>query len=140
MILCQAFGPFLKGLISFRLPLYEVFRFCVFFLFEFFKFFVFFTTSFFSIILWSNLDRPKCCRFLRFPYWQSNFIKLFNGGLQYEFIRTFYYAMYSCCKYFDNSEFMWPNPRSSKPSIIDINIIEKSSKWAHRARWSGPWL
>ena len=59
---------------------------------------------------------------------------LYDGGLQYEFIRTFYYAMYSCRKYFDNSEFMWPNPRSSKPSIIDINIIEKSSKWAHRAR------
>ena len=26
---------------------------------------------------------------MSFPYWQSNFIKLFDGGLQCEFIRTF---------------------------------------------------
>ena len=33
---------------------------------------------------------PKQTRLFCFPFWQSNFIKLFNGGLQYEFIRTFW--------------------------------------------------
>ena len=35
---------------------------------------------------WTDPDRPKL---LRFPFWQSNFVKLFIGGLQYKFIRTF---------------------------------------------------
>ena len=52
---------------------------------------VFFSTSFCLIILWSNLDGSGRTQFLCFPFWQSNFIKLFDGGLQYVVIRTFIY-------------------------------------------------
>ena len=50
----------------------------------------FFSTSFFPIILWSNSDGPRWTHLLCFPFWQSNFIKLLDGGLQYEVIRTFF--------------------------------------------------
>ena len=63
---------------------------------SFFIFAGFFLTSFFLIILWSNSDGPWRTRLLCFLFWQSNFIKSVDGGLQYEFIRTFYIKFYSC--------------------------------------------
>ena len=44
---------------------------------------------FFLIIFWNNSDGPKRILLLCFPYCQSNFIKSFDGGLQYKVIRTF---------------------------------------------------
>ena len=53
-----------------------------------------FFTSFFPIILWSNSNGPRRTRLLCLPFWQSNFIKLFNGGLQYEVFQTFFFINY----------------------------------------------
>ena len=50
---------------------------------------LFFDIVFFLIILWSNSDGPRRTRILCFLFWQSNFIKLFDGSLQYEVIHTF---------------------------------------------------
>ena len=55
-----------------------------------FYFFSFFSKSFFLTILWSNSDGPGQIRLLCSPFWQSNFIKLFDGGLQHKFIPTFF--------------------------------------------------
>ena len=57
---------------------------CIFFIFASFL------TSFFPIILWSNSDRHGQTRLLCFPFWQPNFNKLFDGGLQYKIILTFF--------------------------------------------------
>ena len=74
---------------------FNCFPFALIWSFSFLHLFLFtsFLTSFFLIILWSNSDRPRWTQLLCFPFWQSNFIKLYNGGLQYKFIRTF------CIKY-----------------------------------------
>ena len=70
----------------------ELFNFCVFFIRVFFYFCIFFSTWYpiFQIFLWSNSDGSGWTRLLCFPFRQSNFIKLFDGGLWYEFIRTFF--------------------------------------------------
>ena len=72
---------FFWGLIVFRLPFYGVFHFCV-----------FFSSRLFSDILFSDyfMEQLGQTRLLCFPLWQSNFFKLFNGGLQYKFIQTFF--------------------------------------------------
>ena len=59
----------------------------------FFYFWVFFSSSFFPIILWSNSDGPGRTWLLCFIFWQSNFIKLFDGGLQYKVIQTFFLSL-----------------------------------------------
>ena len=59
------------------------------FLFAHFFILCLFLALFFLIIFWNNSDGPKRILLLCFPYCQSNFIKLFDGGLQYKVIRTF---------------------------------------------------
>ena len=95
MILCQAFGS------------------------SFFKEKSFSVLSFFLIILWSNSDGPGWTQLLCFPFWQSNFIKLFDGGLQYEVIRTFN---------FQNSKYLWchffSNQLSARAALVYCSSVK----------------
>ena len=88
MILCLAFGPSFFKDSSFSICPYTEFFVSVSF---YYSCLFFDMTSFFPIILWSNSDRPRRTRLLCFPFrHQSNFIKLFDGGLQYKVIWTFF--------------------------------------------------
>ena len=90
----RQFGPSFLRINHFPFALLWSFLFLHFFNSRLFYFCIFFSTLFFPIILWSNSDGPGQTRLLCFPFWQSNFIKLFDVGLKYEVIQTFYTRSY----------------------------------------------
>ena len=77
-----------------RKPLSSFFS-CLFLNRVFIFFHVFFRHPFFWSVFYgatptqTDPDGPEWTWLLCFPFWQSSFIKLFDVGLQYEFIRTF---------------------------------------------------
>ena len=84
MILCQAFGPsFFKD--------YHHFPFALIWSFSVSFFYVrLFLYRFFRLLYGATQDGPRWIRLLWFPFWHSNFNKLFGGGLQYKVIQTIF--------------------------------------------------
>ena len=91
---------------------------CLLFFSRLFIFLHLFLTSFFLITLWSTCDGPGRIQLWCFPFWQSNFIKLSDGGLQYEFIWSFF--INSMLVYLPNSILVYAlqlHLRESKPNL-----------------------
>ena len=103
---------------------------------EFFVSASFFYSHLFFNILFSDyfMEQLRQTRLLCFPFWQSNFIELFDGGFQYEFIWTFFFTIYLYLKptvfgllaiIFHSSSAFW----------LDLTAMHNRTAWIFI--WSG---